>query len=712
MLDFLNMIKNNWIGLVVGIVAAALISIVIGFTAFKNNKLAGSIISIILIIVFAFAGMFIQSSFFDEDSSTPPITAGEIGSILDTTIKDNWSNTNGGFTFEQIIAAQDDNECPTYEDQIIELKLHDFENYVAFSYYDGMLYQNAIFLKTNAGLVYDGMLNMTGDFAQEGRVQWYPPFYWYVVLLDEWTWTSEKDKEPYYYQSDNGPGGYTYDDLVSLSSQDASFMRYDHMFQIGWGECESRALANAGVLVGTNITDYFINFGPVELVGTKETASRDINTFYNYLYDQIKGNNYGQSKLIDCTGLMCVPIPEELQSNYPVSEDFKEQFPDVDYYGVYNCDIAVNLQYVQGNEQIPVNSNSYDYIDANKDKDIVAVDPVETKESLTKVTLNFVDTGNSNLTNVDLLQTPVTIQFTADEINTTKTITVDSLSEVQNGVDVIFNSHVTWDYIIDSDALLFEDFMGAFTPTGTPSIVEFEYYYMDNYTIVNVGLNPIGTIDTSLINLSQYPVRVILTNETDSFQFLFNNNSQLNTYVSQLMPLGEYEYTILSEQLLFPTLTGKLRITTTDRTMLFNYSLLLESSDLDITMSLSTSPSSFLLSEILFCLKSSSLGVLSEKYNGLLDVSIEMSIYDADGKYLFGLSVVLSDFSLDKDLSTGFAGLSIFGEYLEAGETYSAQCRVFDRLGEVSMVYLTNVVSFEYQHNQRFNFNFDVTEVA
>ena len=151
-------------------------------------------------------------------------------------------------------------------------------------------------------------------------------------------------------------------------------------------------------------------------------------------------------------------------------------------------------------------------------------------------------------------------------------IVIDCLK--RNGVDVIFNSNVEWDYVIDSNALLFEDFMGAFTPTGTPSVVEFEYYYMDNYTIVNVGLNPIGTIDTSQINLSQYPVRIILTNESESYQFLFNNNDQLNMYVSQLMPLGEYDYTILSEQLLFPTMTGNLTITTTDRTMLFNYSLL------------------------------------------------------------------------------------------------------------------------------------------
>ena len=150
MLEFFKLITQNWIGLVIGIVIAALFSLVIGFTAFKNNKIAGSIISTILVIVFAFAGLFIQSTFFsNEDSHT--LTADEIGTILDTTIKDNWSNTNGGFTFEQIVAAQDDNECPTYDDQIIDLKLHDFGGYVYQQYMPKGLEDRVYYKPSNNG---------------------------------------------------------------------------------------------------------------------------------------------------------------------------------------------------------------------------------------------------------------------------------------------------------------------------------------------------------------------------------------------------------------------------------------------------------------------------------------------------------------------------------------------------------------------------------
>ena len=57
---------QNWIGLVIGLGVSALLCLVLGFTAFKNNKIAGSIISILLVVVFAFAGTFIQDYFFTE----------------------------------------------------------------------------------------------------------------------------------------------------------------------------------------------------------------------------------------------------------------------------------------------------------------------------------------------------------------------------------------------------------------------------------------------------------------------------------------------------------------------------------------------------------------------------------------------------------------------------------------------------------------------
>ena len=160
------------------------------------------------------------------------------------------------------------------------MKCYDFGSYVAFSFKKNNLNQNAVFLKTENGLIYDGMLNMTGDFEYSTKPQWFPPFVWTEVHLDKWYWMSELNKTPYYYTATNGPGGYTYNDLVSVSSGDASFMIYDHMFQLNWGGCEAEAVRQGIKLSSNNITDNFIKFNEVELVGSKDSASIKINSFY------------------------------------------------------------------------------------------------------------------------------------------------------------------------------------------------------------------------------------------------------------------------------------------------------------------------------------------------------------------------------------------------------------------------------------------------
>ena len=164
MRDFFNLITANWVGLVIGIVVASLVCLVLGFTLFRNNKIAGAIISILLIIAFGCAGMFIQEKCFGKSDDSKMPTPGEQGELLNKNIINGWLNTNGGFTFEQIKKAQEDDECPTYDDQLLKMKVTDFGDYVTFSFQDGKVYRNALFIRTNDGLIYDGTLNMTGDF--------------------------------------------------------------------------------------------------------------------------------------------------------------------------------------------------------------------------------------------------------------------------------------------------------------------------------------------------------------------------------------------------------------------------------------------------------------------------------------------------------------------------------------------------------------------
>ena len=699
MLDLIKIIIQNWIGGLIGLVIAVILSLILGFTAFKGNKIVSSIITLLLVIAFSFAGVFIQNNFFNKEKYSSSIPSEEErADELDKEIIDGWDNTNGGFTFEQIIEAQDDEDCPTYNDQIITMKCYDFGSYVAFSFKKNNLNQNAVFLKTENGLIYDGMLNMTGDF--ESR------YYglWTTVFLDKWSWFPEKDKVPYYYTKSVPPGGYTYDDLVSVSSGKASFMRYDHFFQYNWGGCEAEAIRQGIKLSSNNITDNFIKFNEVELVGSKDSASIKINSFYNYLYNQVKSLDFGSSKVVDSTGLMCVPIPKDLQSNYPVGEDFKEKYPDIEYYGVYNCDIAVHLQFLNGNKQISSTSKSEDYVDKNKDKDITKVETIETKQELTRLEINLKDTKNSDFTNIDLVNNPVIINFKNEDLNLSKTITVKSVDDLSNQIDVLLNKNVEWTYTISSNALIFENFIGKIYLSKDYQSVTFEYYYLNNYTVVSVGLNPIGTIDVSQINLSQYPVRIILTNENESFQFLFDNNNKLNSYVSQFLPVGEYESTFLSEQLIFSAVTGSLTITTTDKTMLFNYALALEEGDLSFKLTyLSDNPvSDYPKGYVSIYSSFTNVDIIRSHLSGSLTYNVILSIYDDEGKLLVNCTHIHNNSGSCVD---GWSA-----NLLENGMEYIAQLRFTDA-SDSSVTYLSDILRFTYSDNTRNCFRYDVTEV-
>ena len=55
---------------------------------------------------------------------------------------------------------------------------------------------------------------------------------------------------------------------------------------------------------------------------SKKTIARklsSVRSFYNYLYEQIKGEQYNSYKIIDGTICLCVPIPTAEQTKYPIN---------------------------------------------------------------------------------------------------------------------------------------------------------------------------------------------------------------------------------------------------------------------------------------------------------------------------------------------------------------------------------------------------------
>ena len=215
-----------------------------------------------------------------------------------------------------------------------------------FGYEDNGVYQNAVFYKSNNGLILDGIMNMHVSMT---GIKWF-----YAYDLSSFKWEDNRNTEPNYtityvpinLEVING----RYDNLLSLSRQTVEFLQYNYKFRTNKDEMTNYVMTNIANLSGKNAASHFIKFGDVELIGSGSTGYVKINSFYNYLYAPIKGEGYNTTKLIDASNSLCLPIPDALQINYPISASKKAEYDNADYYGVYRTSIAVNLKFVKGNK--------------------------------------------------------------------------------------------------------------------------------------------------------------------------------------------------------------------------------------------------------------------------------------------------------------------------------------------------------------------------
>lgn len=561
-------------GVLIGLVVAMILVIILHYTVFKRQ---GKIwLYTLILLFFAIGGGFVQATMFKIANADVPTPQEQIETLTQT-IKDGWKNTNGGFTFEQIQKVQEDEDAPTYADQIIDLKLTDFGSYVVFSYKNGSNYENALFYKSSNGLILDGVANTTAEYGMHAVLGTIGNF-----VLENFKWNRELNKEPYYFE-ETGWFSCHYDNIVSLSRQSAYFVKdiEGGLFCFNRGEASKNALQEASVLTGKNAVDKFVKFGIVELIGSADESYLKINSFFNYLYDQSKGEKYDTTKIVDATKCLCVPIPVLEKSNYPIPASKQEEYGDAEYYGVYDCDIAVALKITKGKTVTSYKINE-DYINTlkkdNKTKDKIQVETVDAQNDFTKINVSFRKKQACDLTNVNLNTNPVVITFTSG--NETKTLRITDKNTLTSGTVLLLSANKTWNYTISSEAILFDDFQGSFALGKTTGSLAFEYYYLDNYVVASVGLNAVGNVDMNTLDLANNPVKIILSNNSHRYEFTFSDNSSFTQYISQTVELGEYNYTILSNQLEFASTSGTLTITTTDKTMLFNCALIEDENNL------------------------------------------------------------------------------------------------------------------------------------
>lgn len=699
MISFISNFISHIVGICIGIAGGAVLGIAISAILRQfGNKILTTLFAVVFGILGAGLGYTIQDKYFIDHSFSIPSPTEQV-EALDKNLKNNWSNTNGGFTFEEIEKSQNDDDCPICDDQIIDLKCHDFGSYITFSLNNNGTYYNIMFTQTENGLVLDGVMNTTAT-VDRVLIWWLPPLFGFKDSTFRWNF--EFEKEPYFNEVRDWFGIFKYDNLVSLSRQSVKFVTtYADAVDDFNHTTTSFVLNNANMLTSTMASSHFIKFGNVELIGTSEEAFVKINSFYNYLYNEIKGFDYDTTELIDATSALCAPIPEGEKVNHPIPTDKKSEYGDKDYYGTYRCNIAVNLTFVKGNNILSVDNS--DYIKKIQDdeevKNKIKVDDIKPQYSYSRINLNFLDKGSSDLTNVDLLNTPIVITFTAGA--QTKTVIVDSKDKLNKGVSILLHKNTSWNYTINSEALIFDDFRGTISLRNNRIyLLGFEYYYIDNFVLASVGLNPVGTIDSSLINLQNNPVKIILSNDNHDYQFTFDDNSLLNSKQNMLVEMGEYTYTILSKQLVFASVTGKLTITSTDKIMLFNYAL--TSSDSPLTFNVNISKTSASAEQILLSADTEAVALIKKHLSSASTFDVTCVIYDEDGK-------LIETFNHEHVSSSTICSDIWYPSNLVSGEKYTLQLRFADA-DDSSITYLSDITTFTFAEGSTFTVNYTVTE--
>lgn len=704
MISFFINIYDHLLGLSIGILVGSLLAILLcAIIKQLGNKIVTTILIVATALLGGITGYWIQDKYFIDHSKELP-TPQEQVKELEKNLKAGWTNANGGWTFAQIDKAQSDSDCPTIDDQIINMNCYNFDPYIVFSFYDNDIYQNILFYKSTNGLILDGMINVTADMNVTG--------FWIFksYKIDTFKWIFEQDIEPYYNAVYGWLGDFKYDNLVSISRQEMKFVKSYTSAYLNGTEATSYSIKQANKLTADNATSHFIKFDNVELIGSAETSFRVINSYYNYLYSQVYSSEFNSTKLIDSTTSMCVPIPEDNQSKYPIKEDVKADYDNAEYYGVYRCDIAVNLTYKKGNKTIETSNKNKEYIKKisgdEKTKDLIKVDKIESKNIYSKVNISFRDIKSSNISNLNLADTPVNITFKSADNKQSKVLSIDSLTKLNDGLSLLFLKDKTWNYSIESQALVFDNAIGSFNLTSTNSKLTFDYYYLNGYIVASVGLNPVGTVDQSQFDLSVNPVKIVLTNikSKKTTEFSFNNNNMLNTRLSQLLELGDYSYSILSDKLIFASTSGTLTITQTDRVMLFNYAL---NSDVDnYTFTVVRQGKKATSGIDIFSNDTNILEILKSDYPLLTveDIKIGCTIYSSEQKIL-----------IDKTFNTTVKGTTTFaGEELSLtalddyyGQTLTVQLKIQLSNGKL---FLSEPFTFTHNiHNGiTFEFNFSI----
>lgn len=533
-------------GMLIGSAIGLIFAIILSLTILKGKT--NALFFICIIALSAITGIAVQSKMFSNKSELSLNPDEQIQQVIEA-IDDTWIINNGGFSEDQIEKSKQDDTTPLYDDKEIKMNCYDFGSYIVFSYDDGNQINNISFYKSKNGLILDGVMNVYSSVTIN----------WFWVYDNTFKWITDFDSEPHWWSRYHF-GGRTHDNFIKLSSNNISYLESDGPAK-NWDAFNNYLLKAAATFTGINATTHFIKFDNIEIIGSASNGYLKINSFYNMLYNSIKGYSFNTTKLIDSTKCLCIPIPTAIQKNYPIPEDKKTEYNNAEYYGVYNCNIAVNLTIKKGNSTLISDNDEYiNRVDDEK-KQINQI----SSNVVNKLTIDFNNTTNSDISAVDFGNNNIIIKLASGKL--TKLIKIDNISNLKP--TTVLLQPLSWNYEIISPKLCFESLKGSFELNGDSELI-FNYSYSEKYTTAEFSLNLISG-SYSYADFSANPITITLINkETNTAYSLIYNDSIL---LKKEIEIGLYSYAINcnSEIMKFPSMSGSINIDNQNYKHSFNY---------------------------------------------------------------------------------------------------------------------------------------------
>lgn len=496
----------------------------------------------------------------------------------------------GDLTPEQVETLRKDENAPTCDDIFEEFKFVDVGKYVIVyrkttDYAGNTITPNALFVKSDKGLIWDGVIGLNASL----KPNWFTGVHDFskIEFVQQDFYTLYRST---FEKVAGALAGVFFgktvlqdkDNAITFTNFNANFCSnfyicngFTALFK-NWGNAEEELKDVTKAYILKNVlSPYFFDLDGASIYGNKDISNLSdeekddvgiarLQSYIDFLYNQAKDLKENESKYISLNHYFVKPIHEDLRKYYPISEENKSLYGDLEYYPAYKCNVIANCSFEKA-EDLGIKR------DDKKIDEYVNQTPVSPQppvvEIVSKLNLTLTNKDNADLSAVDLKAYPVKITIGENKV------VYDSLDKLTK--EIALKPNVQYQYTIDSDVLLFDSYSGSFMLTEKHQSMAIPFTYKNGYVPVTVEIMSLSSVSSNDFDLSKTPVKIIL-NEVDGdgiYQFIYSNNNELLQEKMLLVAEGNYTYTIESEKLLFTSTSGNLTIDKLNRHFTFSYSV-------------------------------------------------------------------------------------------------------------------------------------------